>query len=109
MFALIGDSDSVELKLTVPESDQRSTVAALGMDPLDAELRQVYFFDTPDLAPILELSTKCAPIDAAKTAVDARASLESKGIDLSGDQQTKTKSALDYFSQALKASGSNED
>jgi hypothetical protein len=109
MFALIGDSDSVELKLTVPESDQRSTVAALGMDPLDAELRQVYFFDTPDLAPILELSTKCAPIDAAKTAVDARAFLESKSIDLSGDQQTKTKTALDYFSQALRASGSNED
>ena len=50
MFALIGDADSVELKLTVPESDQRSTVVALGMDPLDAELRQVYFFDTPDLA-----------------------------------------------------------
>src|ERR1044071_1839058 len=50
MFALIKDADSVELKLTVPESDQRSTVAALGMDPLDAELRQVFFFDTPDLA-----------------------------------------------------------
>ena len=50
MFTLIGGADSVELKLTVPESDQRSTVVALGMDPLDAELRQVYFFDTPDLA-----------------------------------------------------------
>jgi hypothetical protein len=49
MFGLIEDADSVELKLTVPESDQRSTVAALGMDPLDAELRQVFFFDTPDL------------------------------------------------------------
>jgi hypothetical protein len=50
MFALIKDADSVELKLTVNESDQRSTVAALGIDPLDAELRQVFFFDTPDLA-----------------------------------------------------------
>jgi hypothetical protein len=50
MFALIGDADSVELKLTVPESDQRSTVTSLGMDPLDAEIRQVFFFDTPDLA-----------------------------------------------------------
>ena len=50
MFALIKDADSVELKLTVPESDHRSTVAALGMDPLDAELRQVFFFDTADLA-----------------------------------------------------------
>jgi len=42
-------ADSVELKLTVPETDQRSTVAALNMDPLDAQLRQVFFFDTPDL------------------------------------------------------------
>lgn len=43
-------SDSVELKLTVPEVDHRSTVVALDMDPLAAQIRQVYFFDTPDLA-----------------------------------------------------------
>jgi hypothetical protein len=42
-------SDSVELKLTVPESDHRSAVAALGLDPLQAQIRQVVFFDTPDL------------------------------------------------------------
>jgi hypothetical protein len=47
---VVGASDSVELKLTVPETDHRSTVAALGMDPLDAQIRQVFFFDTPDLA-----------------------------------------------------------
>ena len=49
MFELVRDADSVELKLTVPEVDHRSTVTALGMDPLDAEIRQVFFFDTPDL------------------------------------------------------------
>jgi hypothetical protein len=43
-------ADSVELKLTVPEPHQRSAVAALDLDPLDAQIRQVYFFDTPDLA-----------------------------------------------------------
>jgi hypothetical protein len=42
-------SDSVELKLSVPDSDRRSAVAALGMDVLDAQIRQVVFFDTPDL------------------------------------------------------------
>jgi hypothetical protein len=47
---LIKGADSVELKLTIPESDQRSAVQALGMDPLDAALRQVFFFDTPELA-----------------------------------------------------------
>jgi hypothetical protein len=50
LAALMKDADSVELKLTVPEHDQRSTIAQLGMDPLDAQIRQVYFFDTPDLA-----------------------------------------------------------
>ena len=43
-------ADSIELKLTVPESNQRSTVRALELDPLDAQIRQVFFFDTPDLA-----------------------------------------------------------
>jgi len=47
--ALIKDSDSVELKLTVPEDDHRSTVTALKMDPLEAQIRQVFFFDTPEL------------------------------------------------------------
>ena len=46
---LAKDSDSVELKLTVPEHDHASTVSALGMDPLEAQIRQVFFFDTPDL------------------------------------------------------------
>jgi hypothetical protein len=50
MLSLIDDSDSVELKLTVPEASQRSAVAALQLDPLEAQIRQVFFFDTPDLA-----------------------------------------------------------
>jgi hypothetical protein len=50
LLALIKNADSVELKLTVPEHDHRSTVRALAMDPLQAEIRQVFFLDTPDLA-----------------------------------------------------------
>ena len=49
MVAVMKDADSVELKVTVPETDQRSAVTALGMDPLAAQIRQVFFFDTPDL------------------------------------------------------------
>ena len=48
--ALLPSVDSVELKLSVPEEHTRSSVMALGMDPLDAQLRQIVFFDTPDLA-----------------------------------------------------------
>jgi hypothetical protein len=46
---LLKGADSVELKLTVPEPHQRSTVTALDLDPLQAQIRQVFFFDTPKL------------------------------------------------------------
>jgi hypothetical protein len=49
LVALIKDVDSVELKLTIPEAAQLSTVRALGLDPLRAQIRQVLFFDTPEL------------------------------------------------------------
>ena len=49
ILALAQDADSVELKVTVPDTHRRNTVVALDMDPLDAQIRLVYFFDTPDL------------------------------------------------------------
>jgi hypothetical protein len=238
LLGLINDADSVEIKLTVPQSAQRSTVRALDLDPLDAQIRQVFFFDTPDLslnqaglvararrvqgkgddsvvklrpvvpsalppemrtssdlvvevdampggfvcsasykclklpapvwdavhgevplrrlfskpqraffaehAPdgvtfddlhvlgpifvlklrfshqdyqrsrivaelwlypdgsrILELSTKSLPAEALATAIDLRSFLKGKGIDLDGDQQTKTKTALEFFAHEL--------
>jgi hypothetical protein len=236
-FRLMKGSDSVELKLTIPESFQQSTLKALDIDPLDAQIRQVYFFDTPDLAlnkiglvvrarrvqgkasdsvvkmrpvdpatvgkeirkspsfgieldampggyvcsgsmkgvletdsvrsaasgkiplsrlfskeqrsffaahapagieldalstlgpifvlklryvpkelkrrfvvelwlypdgsRILELSTKSTPAEALNTVVETRAFLEQRGIEISADQQTKTKTTLEYFSKAL--------
>ncbi|MGH9005421.1 MAG: adenylate cyclase, partial [Acidimicrobiia bacterium] len=239
-LALTTHADSVELKLTVPDSERRATVAALGMDPLDAQIRQVFFFDTPDLrlnqhgvvvrarrvqgrgddtvvklrpivpdqlppsvrkaksmvvevdampggyvcsasfkgslgpgtavkqvaagdrairklyskeqrafyathAPdglalddlmvlgpinvmklkftpkglkrrlvaelwlypdgerILELSTKCAPGEGFQVAAEMKAFLADRGVDLYGEQQTKTKTALDYFAKSLQA------
>ena len=50
MLELVKDADSVELKLTIPESARAGTARALGVDPLDAQMRQVFFFDTPELA-----------------------------------------------------------
>jgi len=239
LMELVEGADSVELKLTVPELSYRSTAAALGIDPLDAQVRQVFFFDTPDLAlddagvvvrarrvqgragdsvvklrpvvpaelpaslrrspdfvvevdampggyvcsasmkgtlpptavlrsvsrekplrklfskqqqaffaahapsgatiddlsvlgpifvlklkvlpetfsrrivaemwfypdgsRILELSTKCKPGEALRVAVDLRRFLDAKGIDVSGHQQTKTRTALEVFSAELQA------
>ena len=241
LIALTKGADSVELKLTVAVSDRSRGAAALGVDPLDAQIRQVYFFDTPELtlnkngvvvrarrvqgkgddtvvklrpvvpkdlpaelrrspnfgvevdampggfvcsgsmkralktaevrdavlgkravrklyskeqralyaahAPeglelddlsilgplsvlklkftpegygrklvselwlypdnsmILELSTKCAPSEAFQVAAETRAFLTQKGVDLTGEQQTKTKKALEYFSERLQADG----
>jgi len=49
LLVLLEGADSAELKLTVAESDQPAVAYALGMDPVDAQIRQVFFFDTPDL------------------------------------------------------------
>jgi hypothetical protein len=49
LLANLRHADSVELKLTVAEQAQRSAIAALGLDPLGAQVRLVHFFDTPDL------------------------------------------------------------
>ena len=239
LLTLLKGADSAELKLTVPDSEQGSAVAVLGMDPLEAQIRQVYFFDTPDLrlnkqgvvvrarrvqqrdddsvvklrpvvpddlpsglrksknlvvevdampggyvcsaslkgtpgaggvkavatgerpvrklfskeqqafytahAPegiglddltilgpinlmklkfsprgynrrlvaelwlypdgsrILELSTKCTPAETFDVAAETRAFLSSQGVDLSGEQQTKTKTALEFYARNLKA------
>jgi hypothetical protein len=239
LLGLAEGSDSVELKLTVPTSERRATVVALGLDPIEAQIRQVFFFDTPDLqlnragvvararrvqgrggdsvvklrpvvpadlpedlrksssmvvevdampggfvcsaalkgrigndeisqavagnvplrklfskeqrgffadhAPdgidldalsvlgpifvlkgnvvpegykrklvgevwlypdnsqILELSTKCAPSEALEVAFQTRRFLEKRGIDLEGEQETKTKRALEFFAGALSA------
>jgi hypothetical protein len=241
LLELMKGADSVELKLTVPEESHRSSVGALGMDPLQAQIRQVFFFDTPDLAlneagvvarvrriqgrdadsvvklrpvvpekipqdlrrspmfgvevdampggyvcsaslkstvkadavlksvsgakrlsklfsagqqsffeahapsglriddlsvlgpifvlklklppatysrrivvemwlypdgaRILELSTKATPEEALMVAVDIRRFLEDKGVDTSGQQQTKTRTALDFYAAELRASG----
>ena len=241
LVALTKGADSVELKLTVPVSDRSRGAAALGVDPLDAQIRQVYFFDTPELAlnksgvvvrarrvqgkgddtvvklrpvvpeelpaalrrspnfgvevdampggfvcsgsmkralktprvrdavfgkrplsklyskeqralyaahapaglelddlsilgplsvlklkfapegfgrklvaelwlypdnsMILELSTKCAPSETFQVAAESKAFLTEKGIDLTGEQETKTKKALQYFSKQLRADG----
>jgi hypothetical protein len=239
LLEVSGESDSVELKLTVPDTAQRAAIDALALDPLEAQIRQVFFFDTPDLklnragvvararriqgkahdsvvklrpvapselsdelrrdpgfvvevdampsgyvcsatlkgrippdrvgrvvggrlplrklfskqqraffdahapagiglddlavlgpifvlklksspkafnrklvsevwlypdgARILELSTKCAPSEMFQAAVEARAYLGRRGVDLTGEQQTKTKAALRFFSKQLQS------
>jgi hypothetical protein len=56
----------------------------------------------PDGSRILELSTRCETGEAFQVAAEARAFLVQRGVDLSGEQETKTRKALEYFSQERK-------
>lgn len=49
MLELVKGADSVELKVTIPTDSHRATLRGLPIDPVEAQPRQVFFFDTPDL------------------------------------------------------------
>jgi hypothetical protein len=57
----------------------------------------------PDNSMILELSTKCEQAEVFQVAAETRAFLAERGVDLTGEQETKTKKALEYFSKRLQA------
>jgi len=57
----------------------------------------------PDGSHILELSTKCKPDEAFDVAAESRAFLTERGVSLDGDQETKTRAALDFFARRLAA------
>jgi hypothetical protein len=56
---------------------------------------------SPDGSRILELSTKCAPTEGFQVAAEMRAFLTGNGVNLSGEQQTKTREGLEYFAGSL--------
>ena len=55
----------------------------------------------PDGSRILELSTKGTPDVALQIAGEGRAFLSEKGIELEGEQATKTRKALEFFAGTL--------
>jgi hypothetical protein len=77
------------------------TVLKLAFTPKDFGRKlvaELWFY--PDASRILELSTKAMPREAFQVATEARLFLKSRGVDLSGEQQTKTKTALEFFATA---------
>jgi hypothetical protein len=52
----------------------------------------------PDGSRILELSTRAETTEAFQVSAELRAYLTDQGIDLTGEQETKTKKALTFFS-----------
>jgi len=50
ILALSRNAKSIEIKLSIPASGHRATIKSIGLDPVEAQPRQVFFFDTPDMA-----------------------------------------------------------
>ena len=49
VLKLLKGANSVELKFVVPATGHRATIAGIGLDPVEAQPRQAFFFDTPGL------------------------------------------------------------
>ena len=88
-LSMLGPINVLKLKFT-PAGFDRRLVAELWL--------------YPDGSRILELSTKCAPGEAFQVAAEARAFLGDARRRPAGDQQTKTRTALEYFAGELAAS-----
>jgi hypothetical protein len=56
----------------------------------------------PDGSRVVELSTKCLPGEGLEVGMETRQFLESLGIPVGGEQQTKTKTALEFFAAELR-------
>jgi hypothetical protein len=86
-LAVLGPIFVLKLKFE-PEGFDRKLVAELWL--------------YPDNSMILELSTKCAPSEAFQVGAETRAFLTERGVDIAGEQETKTKKALEFFSERLR-------
>ena len=85
-LSILGPITVFKLKLRPPELSMR----------LVAEL---WFY--PDGSRIVELSAKAPPSEAFQAAAELRAFLAARGLAVSGEQQTKTKTALEFFAAEL--------
>ena len=70
LVELIKEVDSVELKLTIPEQAHFTTVRALGLDPLQAQIRQVTGREVTSLE--LRLHSLPEPPEPARGAEETR-------------------------------------
>ena len=65
-------------------------------------LAAIRLWNYPDGSRIVELSTKCAPTETFQVAAETRTFLFERGVELTGEQQTKTHTALEFFANELK-------
>ena len=86
-----------------PRADQRNQ-AQVCADRLQGQtVAEIWFY--PDGSHILELSTKCVPAEAMQVAAEGRAFLAERGVDLGGEQQTKTRTTLESLREGAHGVG----
>ena len=59
----------------------------------------------PDNSMILELSTKCEPSEAFQVSAETRAFLTSRGIDLTGEQETQDQEGAELLREGAAGGG----
>jgi hypothetical protein len=110
--SLFSDEQQAFFREHAPEGIEIDDLAVLGpilvlklkFKPAELERRMVAeLWLYPDASTILELSTKCLPDEAFLVGAETRAFLTERGVDLTGEQRTKTKTALQFFSSRLRA------
>jgi hypothetical protein len=101
--SLFKDADSVELKITVADGDRHSAITALGLDVLDAELRQVVFFDTPDLT--LDHAGIIVRARRARKGGDSVIKLRQRDQEGAGGQETDPQAVLSTATGAVREAG----
>jgi len=92
--------------LTIEDLSVLGPVLVLKLKLPAGELRQplvVELWTYPDGSRVVELSTKAAPREALEVAIATRSHLMALGIPLDGEQQTKTRTALEFFAAELSA------
>jgi glutaminase len=99
LLELVKDADSVERKLSVDASRQRSAVEA---DAMTTGFVCSGSFKGIAQEAIRASRERCAPSEAFQVAAETRAFLGERGIAPAENQQTKTRKALSFFSDQLK-------
>ena len=85
-LAVLGPINVLKLKYT-PEDLYRPLVAEMWL--------------YPDNSRVLALPARCSTAEPFDVAAVLRSYLSGRGVDLSGEQQTKTRSALEFFSREI--------
>jgi hypothetical protein len=93
----------VDGRCSYAEDERNSWYSPRRPAPEDYACKPPELWPYPDNSMILELSTRCAYSEAFLMTTELHIFLTQRVVDLTGEQATKTKKMLEFFSQRLVA------